>query len=100
MEKIALEIARLNETLKILVSIAKEEIRKSEELSKKYEEERKKMSDNIILEKITFYKLNDEGEVLLDDKGNERIFTLKNFVDCSWICEGTDEEHLEEIKEE
>jgi hypothetical protein len=46
------------------------------------------MSDNIILEKVTFYKLDDEGEVLLDDKGNERIFTLKNFVDCSWICEG------------
>jgi RNase P subunit RPR2 len=43
MEKIALEIARLNETLKMIVSIAKEEIRKSEELSKKYEEERKKM---------------------------------------------------------
>jgi hypothetical protein len=36
MEQIALEIARLNETLKILVSIAKEEIRKSEELNKKY----------------------------------------------------------------
>jgi hypothetical protein len=28
MEKIALEIARLNETLKMLVSIAKEEIKK------------------------------------------------------------------------
>jgi hypothetical protein len=43
MEKIALEIARLNETLKMIVSIAKEEIRKSEEFHKKYEEERKKM---------------------------------------------------------
>jgi hypothetical protein len=42
MEKIALEIARLNETLKMIVSIAKEEIKKSEELSKKYEEERNK----------------------------------------------------------
>jgi hypothetical protein len=42
MEKIALEIARLNETLKMIVSIAKEEIRKSEEFHKKYEEERKK----------------------------------------------------------
>ena len=58
------------------------------------------MSDNIILERITFYKLDEDGDVLLDDKGNERIFTLKNFVDCSWICEGTDEEHLEEIEEE
>ena len=42
MEQIALEIARLNETLKMIVSIAKEEIRKSEEFHKKYEEERKK----------------------------------------------------------
>jgi hypothetical protein len=42
MEQIALEIARLNETLRMIVSIAKEEIRKGEELSKKYEEERKK----------------------------------------------------------
>jgi hypothetical protein len=46
MEQIALEIARLNETLKILVSIAKEEIRKSEELNKKYEEERKNEEKN------------------------------------------------------
>ena len=45
MEQIALEIARLNETLRILVSIAKEEIKKSEELSKKYEEERNKNND-------------------------------------------------------
>jgi hypothetical protein len=42
MEKIALEIARLNETLKMIVSIAKEEIKKGEELSKKFEEKRKK----------------------------------------------------------
>jgi hypothetical protein len=42
MEQIALEIARLNETLRMLVLIAKEEIKKGEELSKKYEEERKK----------------------------------------------------------
>jgi hypothetical protein len=42
MEQIALEIARLNETLRMLVSIAKEEIKKGEALSKKYEEERKK----------------------------------------------------------
>jgi hypothetical protein len=59
MEKIALEIARLNETLKMIVSIAKEEIRKSEELSKKYEEERNKNEDyNIyILEKSDAYDL-------------------------------------------
>ena len=42
MEQIALEIARLNETLRMIVLIAKEEIKKSEEISKKYEKERKK----------------------------------------------------------
>ena len=42
MEQIALEIARLNETLRMIVSIAKEEKRKSEEFHKKYEEETKK----------------------------------------------------------
>jgi hypothetical protein len=61
MEKIALEIARLNETLKILVSIAKEEIRKSEELSKKYEEERKKMKKyKVTLHEEFYVKAEDE----------------------------------------
>ena len=56
------------------------------------------MADNIILEKITFLKLDDDGNPLLNSKGVERVFTLKDDVDCSWICEATDEEHLEEIK--
>jgi hypothetical protein len=60
---------------------------------------RGKMADNIILEKITFLKLDNDGNPLLNSKGVERVYTLKNFVDCSWICEATDEEHLEEIKE-
>jgi hypothetical protein len=58
------------------------------------------MADNIILEKITFLKLDDDGNPLLNSKGVERVYTLKNFVDCSWICEATDEEHLEEVKED
>jgi hypothetical protein len=46
MEQIALEIARLNETLKMIVLIAKEEIKKGEEFRqysdslKKYEKEK------------------------------------------------------------
>ena len=56
------------------------------------------MADNIILEKITFIKLDDDSNPLLNSKGVERIFTLKNFVDCSWICEGTEEEHLKEVE--
>ena len=54
---------------------------------------REKMSDNIVLEKITFYKVDDDGNPLLNSKGVERVFTLKDDVDCSWICEATDEKH-------
>ena len=57
-----------------------------------------KMSDNIILEKITFNKIDNDGNLITDKNGNEKVFELKNFVDCSWICEGTEEDHLQEIK--
>jgi hypothetical protein len=56
------------------------------------------MADNIILQTITFNKIDDEGNLITDKNGNEKEFGLKNFVDCSWICEGTEEDHLEEIK--
>ena len=56
------------------------------------------MADNIVLEKITFYKVDDDGNPLLNSKGVERVFTLKDDIDCSWICEATDAEHLKEIK--
>ena len=57
------------------------------------------MAANIVLDKITFYKVDDKGNPLLNSKGVERIFTLKDDIDCSWICEATNEEDLEEIKE-
>ena len=56
------------------------------------------MADNIVLNKITFYKVDDDGNPLLNSKGVERVFTLKDDIDCSWICEATDAEHLKEIK--
>ena len=40
MEKIALEIARLNKTLTEILIIIQKEMKRSEELSKKYEKER------------------------------------------------------------
>ena len=58
------------------------------------------MADNIVLNKITFYKVDDEGNPILNSKGVEKTFTLKNNIDCSWICEGTEEDHLEEVEYE
>jgi hypothetical protein len=42
MEKIALEIARLNKTMSEILHLIQKEMKRGEELSKKYEEERKK----------------------------------------------------------
>ena len=56
------------------------------------------MSDSIILERLTFNKIDNEGNLVKDKNGNEKVFELKNFVDCSWICEGTENEHLIEKK--
>ena len=56
------------------------------------------MADNIILQTITFNKLDDDGNLITDKNGNEKVFELKDFVDCSWICEGTENEHLIEKK--
>ena len=57
------------------------------------------MSDNIILEKITFNKIDDDGNLITDKNGNEKVFELKNYSRlCSLICEVTEEDHLQEIK--
>ena len=56
------------------------------------------MADNIILKSITFHKIDNDGNLIVDKNGNEKVFELKDFVDCSWICEGTENEHLIEKK--
>ena len=45
MEKIALEIARLNKTLTEILILIQKEMKKSEELSKKWEKERNAKED-------------------------------------------------------
>ena len=55
------------------------------------------MADNIILGSITFHKIDNDGNLIVDKNGNEKVFELKDFVDCSWICDGTDDDHLQEI---
>ena len=46
---------------------------------------------------IEFNKIYNEGNLVKDKNGNEKVFELKDFVDCSWICDGKDDDHLQEI---
>jgi hypothetical protein len=45
MEKIALEIARLNKTLTEILILIQKEMKRSEEISKQYEKERKERNE-------------------------------------------------------
>ena len=56
------------------------------------------MADNIILGSITFNKIDDDGNLIVDENGNEKVFELKNFVDCSHICEYVENNDLKEKK--
>ena len=56
------------------------------------------MADNIILQTITFNKIDDDGNLIVDENGNEKVFELKNFVDCSHICEYVENNDLKEKK--
>jgi len=47
---------------------------------------------------ITFYKVDEEGNEVLDDKGNTKIFRLKEgvrFKPLEYLCEDIDEDILE-----
>jgi hypothetical protein len=45
MDKIAIEIARLNKTLTEILILIQKEMKRSEEISKQYEKERKKRNE-------------------------------------------------------
>ncbi len=50
---------------------------------------------------ITFYKVDEEGNEVLDDKGNTKIFRLKEgvrFKPLEYLCEDLSPDALEELK--
>ena len=56
-------------------------------MSKKY---------TIIIHDITFEKVDEEGEPLLDAKGNVIVYEAPN-ADCSWVTDAYGEGELERM---
>ena len=49
---------------------------------------------------IQFYKVDEEGNELLNEDGSVKLFNLKREHDVSFIAEGTDHGDLEEVNDE
>ena len=49
---------------------------------------------------IQFYKVDEDGNELLNDDGSVKLFQLKYEHDVSFIAEGTEHEDLEEVNDE
>ena len=48
------------------------------------------MSHSIAVWDLTLYMVDDEGNELLDEDGNVKLFDAPDF-DCSWITEDMDD---------
>ena len=60
------------------------------------------MTTTISVNDITFYKSDEEGNILTNDKGEEMIFRLKEglrFKPLEYLVEDFEDDMLEEVKE-
>jgi hypothetical protein len=46
---------------------------------------------------IQFYKVDKNGDELLNDDGSVKLFTSSRNMDFSWVAESADANELEEI---
>ena len=61
------------------------------------------MTTTISVNDITFYKSDEEGNILTNDKGEEMIFRLKKglrFKPLEYLVEDFEDDMLEEVKED
>lgn len=47
---------------------------------------------------IQFYKVDENGDELLNDDGSVKLFTSSRNMDFSWVAESADANELEEIR--
>lgn len=47
---------------------------------------------------IQFYKVDEDGNELLNDDGSIKLFTGNRNMDFSWVAESADANELEEIE--
>lgn len=48
---------------------------------------------------IQFYKVDEDGNELLNEDGSVKLFTSSRNMDFSWVAESADANELEEIKQ-
>lgn len=46
---------------------------------------------------IQFYKVDEEGNELLNDDGSVKLFTNSRNMDFSWVADSVDANELEEV---
>ena len=57
-----------------------------------------KKAESLEVWDIQFYKVDEDGNPLRDNKGNVQLYNATNY-DCSYLAEGLDEDDLEEVKQ-
>ncbi len=55
------------------------------------------MTHYIAVWDVTFYKVDEDGDALTDNKGNVQLF-YERHPDYTYLSEGLDDDDLEEIK--
>ena len=56
-----------------------------------------------LVDDITFYKSDDEGNIITDEKGNEKIFRIKSGVRVKaleYLTENFEDDMMEEVNNE
>ena len=46
---------------------------------------------------ITFYKVDEEGEEVLNDDGSVKLFSQSRDIDLSWVSDSVTEDDIEEV---
>lgn len=46
---------------------------------------------------IRFYKIDEDGNQLLNEDGSVKLFTLKDGYDVSWVADSMESDWLEEV---
>ena len=50
------------------------------------------------INKIVFTKYDNNGEEVCDKNGNPKLYTFKDWVDCSHIAETVSDDEVEEME--
>ena len=55
------------------------------------------MNHSILVWDLTFYKIDENGDALTDNKGNVQLYWATDY-DYSYLAEGLDDDDLKEVE--